>query len=113
MANATKKYIVRWTWDKKDTDKGIQKYEGMETLKRADDKIKDISKRKYPTSHGSSHGESPKWFTIFEATDEQLKNWLDHYQPELKVIEIKPLMSADEFIEKYRKGEIPLTYWYS
>lgn len=77
------------------------------------DSEKPFDERTYPTSHGSSHGDnSPDWFTIFEATDEQLGNWLKHYGEVLQVKKIMPIMSADEFIAQWNERKITWKYWY-
>ncbi len=120
MSEGAQKYIVFWTWDFADTEKGIELYEKMDALKARDmqqypNDEKELYLRKYPTSHGSSgggHGSSPDWFTIFEATDEQLKNWLEHYGDVLKVKKIMPIMMADEFVKKWKNEEITWKYWY-
>ncbi len=113
MSEEIKKYIVFWTWNFADTDKGIDLYYKMNELKEADLKEEDMSRRIYPTSHGSSHGDtSPDWFTIFEATEKQLNNWLKHYGEVLQVKKIMPIMGADEFIKKWVNEEITWKYWY-
>ncbi len=112
MPEGGQKYIVFWTWDLADTDDGITLYRQMNEQKNHDSG-KPFKERTYPTSHGSSHGDdSPDWFTIFEATDEQLKNWLEHYGKVLKVKKIMPIISADEFIRKWDNKEITWKYWY-
>ncbi len=113
MSEGGQKYIVYWTWDLADTDDGIKLYRDMNNLKEIDSK-KPFHDRIYPTSHGSSNGSSPDWFTIFTATDQQLENWLKHYGKVLKVKKILPIMSADEFIEKWEAEPRQITwrYWY-
>lgn len=113
MSEGIKKYIVFWTWNFADTDKGIDLYYKMNELKEADSKEEDILRRRLPTSHGSSHGDhSPDWFTIFEATEQQLDNWLKHYGKVLQVKKIMPIMSADEFIAKWKDRKITWKYWH-
>lgn len=105
------KYIVYWTWKYSDTERGIELYHEMDKLK-AEDSRSLPSERAFPTSLASSYGEDPRWFTLFEATDEQLQNWLKHYEPVLKILDIRPIIGADEFIEKWEEGKITWRYWF-
>lgn len=91
-----KKYIVFWEWDEKDTEKGIEKTREIDELR---EKYPD----RYPRSLGSSYAvRSPlNGFTLFEANEEQLKNWKAFYEPVLHITDIWHIVSASEFIEEY------------
>lgn len=71
-----------------------------------------FSDKTYPTSHGSSGGGSPNWHTIFWATDQQLENWYNHYKDVLQIKQIRQIMSADDFVERYPDGGAPWRYFY-
>ena len=96
-----KKYIVIWTWRKEDTEIGIE-------LALEIDKLKKKHPEDYPSSLCSSFLTSPLGFTLFEANEVQISNWLKHYEPVLIVMKIMPIKTAREFIDQYCKGEISL-----
>jgi intein-encoded DNA endonuclease-like protein len=94
-----KKYIVIWTWREEDTENGIK-------LALEIDELRKETPDDYPSSLGSSYLTSPLGFTLFEANEVQIKNWLEHYKSVLIVLKIMPIKSAREFIEQYRKEKL-------
>ena len=93
-----KKYIVFWEWDENYTEKGIQKSKEIDKLRE-----EDQARARFPKSLGSSYVEqSPRrGFTLFEATEQQLENWMEFYGSLLKNTKIQPIIHASEFIKEY------------
>ncbi len=96
-----KKYMVIWTWRTEDTEKGIELALEIDELRK---KYPD----NYPSSRGSSYLASTLGFTLFEANEVQIKNWLEHYKSVLIVMKTMPIMTAREFIGQYNKGDLSL-----
>jgi len=93
-----KKYIVFWEWDEDETEKGIQKSKEIDKLRE-----EDQARARFPKSLGSSFVlQSPRrGFTLFEATEQQLENWMEFYGSLLKNTKIQPIIHASEFIKEY------------